>query len=184
MPFNESYPAGPIQQFLLQWDVAGALDGVTQAPGLVVESGIVTQRTRAPSNPYVIPVNGPAGLFDIDGSGARAVRADRYLMWLRIQPAVFPVPVEFVVDIVDASGLVPSVSSAITLDVIHTGTFSFPGLFLSNMYLVPHGSIVRVSGLGVPPPGAVHRVSMGARTATTSHGDAELAEASCCLGSS
>ncbi len=183
MPRNEAFPGGPLQQCLLEWEVEGALDGVTDAPGLEVDSGILVQQTTPPDRPYVIPVDGAAGLFDIDGFGGRAVRADRYIMWIRVVPATFPVPPAFQIDIVDASGLVPSVSPVVVLDVIQLGAFAAPAFYLAEMQLVPHGSVLRIAGLPAPPPGAVHRVSVEARMATTSHADAELAEASCCLGS-
>ena len=181
MPTNEASIAGPLLQCVLEWRVNGALDGTTVAPGLTIDSNILTQRPDSFGAPFVILVPGAAGLFNPDGFGDSSTRADRYLQWIRIVPATgFPIPAGFRLQIVDASGLVPSVGSFLILEQIQAGAFVTPAFYVEEMNFVPQGSVVRVDGLGAAPPGTFHRITMGVRSATEVQDDPALDNASCC----
>ncbi len=181
MPINEASPAGPLLQCVLEWRIIGALDGVTVAPGLETNNNILTQKPTNFGDPLVIEVPGAAGLFNPDGFGDSATRADRYLQWIRFVPAAFPIPAGFRLQIVDASGLVPSVGAFQILEQIHAGVFSAPAFYLAEMNFCPQGSVVRVDGLGAAPPGRFHRLTMGVRSATEVQDDPALDQSSCCL---
>lgn len=184
MPANEFYQNGPLQQCVLEWHVYGALDGGTEAPGLELDGNILVQGTLPPEQPYVIEVDGPAGLFNPDGFGHRMARSDRYLMWLRIEPAAFPVPSSFSAAIQDADPGVASLANNVDIDVYQIGSFDAPAFYDAELRLVPQGCALQITGLPDPPSGSFHRITMSVKAATTAKADAMLAEASCCLSES
>lgn len=182
MSSSEASIGGPLLQCVLEWQISGALDGATVADGIEVTSNIVTQKPESFGDPLVIEVPGPAGIFNPDGLGGNAARADRYIQWVRLIPATgFPIPAGFRLQIVDVSGLVPSVGAFHILEQLQAGAFDAPAFYIAEMNMCPQGGAVRVDGLAAPPPGAVHRLSMGLRMATNAKDDPKLDQASCCF---
>jgi hypothetical protein len=176
MPPNETVPKGSLLQFVLEWQIDGALDGSTLAPGIETENNVIVQQPSGPDNPYVVEVPSAAGLFNPDGSGNRGAIADRYLQWIRVVPAVFPASMS--IDIVTTS--LPE-GAVEVIDNLQVGGVSSPAFYQAEFDFVPQGGLVRISGLAAPPPGSVHIVQMGVRAAMTADGDAELSQSSCCL---
>jgi hypothetical protein len=179
---NQVRLEGPLNQFVVEWDVAGALDGATTAPGLqVVNNGIVAGQQDEDAV-FRIPVDGDAGIFDLDALGKRGAYGDRYLQWIRIESAI-PIPPGMQVWIVDASALVPSLGVPIQLQEVTAG-FVFVGqtsFYLSEIFLVPQGAAIQIIGIPEPPAGQTHAVKMGIRSASTAREDAKLENAMCCV---
>ena len=181
MPPTENTPRGPLYQTVVEWRVEGALDGVTPAPGLTADRNVVIQRPTATEQIFVVEVDGNAGLFDPDADGGRAAYADRYIEWIRVVPATFPVPPTFFLGVVDASGEVPSVGNPIPIARLRAGTFLPPAEYVAALDLVPQGFVVQISGLPAPPPGLFHSVTMSVRAAMITYEDAQFEYNSCCL---
>jgi hypothetical protein len=185
MPLNEPFPGGNLLQCVIEWQIDGALDGTTPAPGLEVANNILVQRPTPLEYPFIIEVDDDAGLFDPDAFGGVASYADRYVQWIRIFPASAQLPGQFFVGIVDASGLVPSVlgpaGGPFAPYAEITAVFTPPARYQAAKDFVPQGSVIQIAGFAAPPPGARHIVQIGIRAATTLEHDALLEQASCCL---
>lgn len=182
MPYNDPFPGGLLQQWVIEWRVDGALNGETPAPGLDVDNNLLVQRPSSPSLPYIIEVDGPAGLFNPDGFGGVAASADRYIQWIRVIPARFGVLLNFFfLGIADASGIVGSVAPILPISEIDSGGFTAPGRYLAGMDFCPQGCAIQIDGVPPPLPGGINIVQMGIRAASALEHDALLEQASCCF---
>lgn len=181
MPPTENYPRGLLYQSVIEWRIEGPLDGLTPAPGLVSSGNVVRQAPSPPELPFVIKVDGAAGLFDPDADGGRAAYGDRYIEWIRVVPATFPVPASFELLVVDASGVVPAVADPIPVARLRAGAFGPPAEYIAALDFVPQGFVIAISGIGAAPPGSFHTVTMGVRAAMVTYEDAQLDLNSCCL---
>ncbi len=180
---NQVRLEGPLHQFVVQWDVTGALDGATTAPGLEVVNNGIIKGQQDEDGVFRIPVDGNAGVFDPDALGKRGGYGDRYLQWIKIDAAL-PINPGFQISIVDASGLVPTLGVPLLLQDVTLGQ-TFTGLtsfYFSELILVPQGAAIAITGLGDAPAGQTHGVKMGIRSASTAREDANLENAMCCEG--
>ena len=183
MTTSQFSPLGGLQQCILEWQVEGRFDGTTIAGGVTVEENLITQGPSAFGEPFVIEEDGNVGIFNVDGSGGNSASADRYIQWIRLELAGITFPVTGLgIFIVDVSSDVPSTGPFRILETIQYENRAIGGaIYDAKMRLVPQGGALRISGLTPPPPGEIHRVTVGVRNAGTPKEDAELEQASCCL---
>ena len=163
---------GALQQWTVTYEIAGAIDGVSLVPsaadfGVVDEEGVIRVQTDQ------------LGIIDPDLLGGRASMGDRFITLIRIETAS-PIPIGFAMSVVDASLAVP------TLGIIEVRRITPPSVVGQTSYIstectyVPQGQALRLSSIGAPPPGQVHRVTITVRAAVTSDDEARLAAACCC----
>lgn len=163
---------GALQQWTVQYEIAGAIDGTELAPSAVLfgvtdEEGVMRVATE------------DLGIIDPDLRGGRASMGDRFISFIRIETAV-PMPIGFAMSVVDASLSVPG------LGIIETRRITPPTIAGTVEYIstectyVPQGQALRVSSMPAPPPGEVHRITLGIKAAVTGDDEARLAEACCC----
>jgi hypothetical protein len=178
---NQVRLEGPLNQFVVQWDVPGALDGTRLAPGLtVINNGIIAGQQDEDAV-FRIQCPGSAGIFDADALGKSGCYGDRYVQWIKIDAAV-PINPGFGIFVVDDTGLDPSLGVPLQLQEVTLGQ-TFTGLssfYFAEMFLVPQGCAIQIVGLGPAPAGTSHGVKMGIRSASTGREDANLQGAMCC----
>lgn len=163
-------PELPLQAVALEYHVAGALDGVTLAPNMVLPPARVgVGQPCQPIGPIEV-----ANLGRIDLTGlSRGAYADRIVTTLLILGPVVPTA-EDNVEICLEDGRV--VHSEITIPPLANGIYSRLCTF------VPQGHQLRLSGLSSIPGNRI-LVQIGFQLADTLQALAEMRKACCCLGS-
>ena len=173
-----------LNQFVVQWDVAGALNGDTAdvAPGLATSGGILVPDQQDEDGVFRIPVSGDLGIIDPDALGAQGGSGDRYIQWIRVEAGSGNIPPGFAIRIVDASNLVPSLGDPIVFEDITAGTVFgvSPSFYRSQFYFVPQGCAIQILGLLGFGAGNENRVKIGFRSATSAKEDAHLQQNMCC----
>ena len=173
-----------LNQFVVQWDVAGACNGNTSdvAPGLATAGGILLAGQQDEDGVFRIPVPGNLGIIDPDALGAIGGSGDRYIQWIRVESGSGNVPPGFAIRIVDASDLVPALGDPIIFeDMTADDTFgTAPSFYRSQFYFVPQGCAIQISGLPGFGAGSENRIKIGFRSATSGREDAGLQRNMCC----
>jgi hypothetical protein len=170
----------PLQQFVVQWEIDGALDGATIANGLATVGNVITQSPTTDEELFIIQQDGPLGIVDPDALGSREAPADRWIQWIRVVPSGDFTP-QFRVQIVDADDLVPSLGTVILEDITAglnlVGETSF---YQAVMHYVPQGAAIRIVGLPAPLPGGQHVVTLGVRAGDSVAQEADYQYSRCC----
>jgi hypothetical protein len=164
---------GALQQFVVQYNVAGALDFGTTAPSAA----------NAPTNEesvHELTVLGNVGVIDPDLLGGRSTRGDRFMVMLRIDAAV-AFPLGFRVSIVDATGSVPSLGEVEELRRISPANLVGQTVFTTTECVtIAQGKALAIGGLPPPPAGQFHRITIEVRAAVSGDDEARLASMCCC----
>jgi hypothetical protein len=171
----------PLQQFVVQWEITGELDGSTLANPLDTEGNVITQSPFGEEQLFIIAQDGNLGLIDPNALGGLAAPGDRWLQWIRVVPATPFVP-QFSVQVVDADDLVPSLG-VVVLEQLVSGTtlIGDTSYYAALMHYVPQGASIRIVGLGAPAPGERHLVTIGFRAGSQAHEEADYQYSRCCL---
>lgn len=169
-----------LNNFVVQWNVAGRFTGDVDdvAPGLATANGLILPGQQDEDGVFQIDVDGDIGIIDPDALGALGGSGDRYMQWIRVEPASGLVPISFELRVVDASGLVPSLGVPLEVQnlVPTTGNATF---YRSQMIFIPQGCALQVSGIG-HPTGLINRLKICFFSATSAREDAQLQRAMCC----
>ncbi len=173
-----------LNQFVVQWDVVGALNGNTDepAPSLATSGGVLVPNQQDEDGVFRIPTPGNIGIIDPDALGAQGGSGDRYIQWIRVESGAGNIPPGFAIRIVDASNLVPSLGDPIVFEDITAGdTFGVaPSFYRSQFIFVPQGCAIQVLGLPGFGAGNENRVKIAFRSATSAREDAGLQKNMCC----
>lgn len=168
--FNQ--PKSALQQWTVQYTVRGALDRSTPAP----------DATDAPKNEesvWTVDVPGALGIIDPDLAGGRASFGDRFITFIRIEPAV-PFPSGFGLFVVDANLLVPSLGIVQTKQL--TDDIAGDDAYTSgDCVTIPQGQALAIGPMAAPPAGTFHRITIGIRGAAAGDDEARLGQMCCCL---
>lgn len=169
--FNQ--PKSALQQWTVQYNVSGQLDGLTPAPD-------ATNAPKNEENVWIVDVPGALGIIDPDLGGGRGSFGDRFITFIRIESDV-PFPLIFAVAVVDASLLVPDLGIVVTRQVTSTDIVGETVYTSTECIYVAQGKALSIGRIVAPPPGSVYRVTIGVRAAATGDDEARLARMCCCL---
>ena len=184
---NDVQLEGVLHTFTVQWDIDGAVEGTFLdaeiADGLATTGGVIDKGQQDEEGVFRITQSGEVAIFDLDALGKNACLGERYLLWIRVEPgSAAGLPVGFNVFIVYHEA---TIDEYIVLQEITAG-FVFGGnafFYLGDIFHVPQGAALLITGVPAPDPGNVNRVKFSVQAGSTALEDAALHRAMCCSGS-
>lgn len=163
---------GTLLECAVQYNVTGALDGTEVAPtavGKPIDEDGVTQ----------IDVDN-LGIIDPDLLGGIASRADRFVIWMRVEAPTLFAP-GFRISRVNASQAVPSLGIIELQRITPASIIGTTRMFTTTeCFTIPQGQAIQIIGGADAPAGSPYRVSLGIRLAASADDEARLASACCC----
>lgn len=163
---------GQLQQWVVEYIVNGELDAVTPAPS-ANDAPLDEEGVR------VVRVQGPLGLISPYLLGGIATRADRYVVFFRIQ-SNDAFPPGFAVTVVDATGVVPSLGIIPLRQISPPSIIGRRSFITTECFLISQGQALQIGPLGASAPDTPHRIWIGVRGAMTGDDEARLGQMCCC----
>jgi hypothetical protein len=163
-----------LQTITLDFEVQGALDGLTPAPAFTPDPVALAYRRPSSTNQiFPVIVEGDLGLIDPDYVGSNGSMGDRFLQRLEIQAAA-PGIATASVSVVDARGALVSIVELERIADLPAATL----YYRDACVFFPQGSMLQISGF---PAGAnSHQVRVHFVGAESAEGEALLAQMCCC----
>lgn len=177
MSRKDPTPAGQLQTITLEFEIQGALDGVTPQPRFSPDrTNPAFRPPEANTQYYPIVVEGNLGLIDPDALGlGDGTMGDRFLQRLELQAAT-PGGATARIAVADARGIVRPTIDLETFPGFGGSTFAYRDLCV----FFPQGSVLLIDGWSASPVGDPHILRVHFVGAESVAGEALLADMCCC----
>lgn len=165
-----------LQTITLDFEVQGALDGLTEAPPFSPDpNNPAFKRPSTTNQIYPIVIEGNMGLIDPDYAGTNGSMGDRFLQRLEIRAAT-PGDPDAHIAVVDARGALVAIVELERSESFFGQTL----VYIDTCLFIPQGSMLRLVGWPADPGGDPHTVRLHLVGAESAEGEALLDNYCCC----